>query len=298
MTQISLSNSIDLDSNLDLSNYDEAVDGDISNDPENPSKLLLSPGTTFLSASTGDEDLEYLTVNIPDGFQLDSLVLESISPERNVAFVAVQEGDKFTEPLNRETTEIDNLLGYNLFGEPRQIGTDILDDIGDGFGAIGFEGALPGGEYTFVLRQAGVVSDYTLAFNLSNSIDLDSNLDLSNYDEAVDGDISNDPENPSELLLSPGTTFLSASTGDEDLEYLTVNIPDGFQLDSLVLESISPERNVAFVAVQEGDKFTEPLNRETTEIDNLLGYNLFGEPRQIGTDILDDIGDGFGAIGF
>ena len=167
MTQISLSNSIDLDSNLNLSNYDEAVDGDISNDPENPSDLLLSPGTTILSASTGDEDLEYLTVNIPDGFQLDSLVLESISPERNVAFVAVQEGDKFTEPLNRETTEIDNLLGYNLFGEPRQIGTDILDNIGDGFGAIGFEGALPGGEYTFVLRQAGVVSDYTLAFNVS-----------------------------------------------------------------------------------------------------------------------------------
>ena len=32
-----------------------------------------------------------------------------------------------------------------------------------------FEGALPGGEYTFVLRQAGVVSDYTLAFNVSEA---------------------------------------------------------------------------------------------------------------------------------
>ncbi|MGF1478725.1 MAG: hypothetical protein ACFB4I_04470 [Cyanophyceae cyanobacterium] len=169
MTQMSLSTSSNLDSDLSLLTYTEAVDGDISNDPENPSELLLSPGTTILSASTGNEDLEYLTVIIPDGFQLDSLVLESISPERNVAFVAVQEGDQFTEPLNRETTEIGNLLGYNLFGEPRQIGTDILDDIGDGFGAIGFEGALPNGEYTFVFRQAGVVSDYTLAFNVAEA---------------------------------------------------------------------------------------------------------------------------------
>lgn len=165
MTQTSASTNLD----STLLSYDEAVDGDISNDPENPSELLLSPGTTTLSASTGNEDIEYLTVVIPDSFQLDSLVLESISPERNVAFVAVQEGDTFTEPLNRETTEIDNLLGYNLFGEPRQIGTDILDDIGDGFGAIGFEGALPSGEYTFVLRQAGVISDYTLTFNVSEA---------------------------------------------------------------------------------------------------------------------------------
>ena len=154
---------------LTSSNYDEAVDGDVSDDPSNPTQLNLSPGTTTVSLNTGDREEEYLTVDVPDGFELDSLVLESFSTERNVAFVAVQEGDEFTEPLNRDSTDIGNLLGYDLFGEPRQIGTNILDDIGDGFDAIGFEGALPAGEYTFVFRQAGIESDYTLAFNVSEA---------------------------------------------------------------------------------------------------------------------------------
>lgn len=154
---------------LTYGNYDEAVDGDISDDPSNPTQLTLSPGTTTVSLSTGDKEEEYLTVDIPDGFELDSLVLESFSPERNVAFIGVQQGDEFTEPLNRDSADIGNLLGYNLFGEPRQIGTDILDDIGDGFGAMGFEGALPADEYTFALRQAGIESDYTLAFNVSEA---------------------------------------------------------------------------------------------------------------------------------
>lgn len=154
---------------LTYSNYDEAMDGEVSDNPNNPTQLTLSPGTTTVSLSTGDKEEEYLTVVVPDGFELDSLVLESFSPERNVAFIGVQEGDEFTEPLNRDSADIGNLLGYNLFGEPRQIGTDILDDIGDGFGAIGFEGALPAGEYTFALRQAGVESDYTLAFDVSEA---------------------------------------------------------------------------------------------------------------------------------
>lgn len=154
---------------LTYGNYDEAVDGDVSDNPSNPTQLNLSPGTTTVSLSTGDKEEEYLKVVVPDGFELDSLVLESFSTERNVAFIGVQEGDEFTEPLNRDSTDIGNLLGYDLFGEPRQIGTDILDDVGDGFGAIGFEGALPAGEYTFALRQAGIESDYTLAFNVSEA---------------------------------------------------------------------------------------------------------------------------------
>ena len=49
------------------------------------------------------------------------------------------------------------------------MGTDILDNIARGWAAIGFEGALPGGVYTFALQQIGISSDYTLAFNVSES---------------------------------------------------------------------------------------------------------------------------------
>ncbi|EAW36003.1 hypothetical protein L8106_22446 [Lyngbya sp. PCC 8106] len=147
--------------------YDEAVSGDISTDPNNPLELPLSEGITPLSATTSDGDQEYVTVTIPEGFQLDTLVLESFS-ESNVAFIGVQEGDTFTEPLNDSAVR-GNLLGYALFGEPRQVGTDILDNIARGWAAIGFEGALPGGVYTFALQQIGISSDYTLAFNVSES---------------------------------------------------------------------------------------------------------------------------------
>ncbi|ERT06750.1 hypothetical protein M595_3291 [Lyngbya aestuarii BL J] len=149
--------------------YDEAVSGDVSDDPTNPLELPLSEGITPLSVTTGDRDQEYVTVTIPEGFQLDTLVLESFS-ESNVAFIGVQEGDTFTEPLNDSAVR-GNLLGYALFGEPRQVGTDILDNIARGWAAMGFEGALPGGVYTFALQQIGISSDYTLAFNVSESTD-------------------------------------------------------------------------------------------------------------------------------
>lgn len=145
--------------------YDEAVSGDVSNDPTNPLELPLSLGITPLSVTTGDRDQEYVTITIPEGLQLDTLVLESFS-ESNVAFIGVQEGDTFTEPLDDSAVR-GNLLGYALFGEPRQVETDILDNIARGWGAIGFEDALPSGVYTFALQQIGISSDYTLAFNVS-----------------------------------------------------------------------------------------------------------------------------------
>jgi hypothetical protein len=147
--------------------YDEAVSGDISNDPTNPLELPLSVGITPLSVTTGDRDQEYVTITIPEGLQLDTLVLKSFS-ESNVAFIGVQEGDTFTEALDDSAVR-GNLLGYALFGEPRQVETDILDNIARGWGAIGFEDALPSGVYTFALQQIGISSDYTLAFNVSES---------------------------------------------------------------------------------------------------------------------------------
>ena len=149
--------------------YDEAVSGDISDDPNNPLNLPLAEGTTRLSATTGGGEQEYVTVTVPDGFQLDSLVLESFTPN-DVAFIGVQEGTIFTEPLDN-SAELSEFLGYTLFG-PSAVDTDILDNIGNGsngpgFGGQGFEGPLPAGTYTFALQQLGADSDYTLAFNVT-----------------------------------------------------------------------------------------------------------------------------------
>ncbi|NEP60781.1 MAG: hypothetical protein F6K31_27965, partial [Symploca sp. SIO2G7] len=147
--------------------YDEAVDGDISGNPSAPLDLALSEGTTRLSATTGGGDQEYVTVTVPDGFQLEYLTLESYSAGGDVAFIGVQEGSTFTEPLDN-SADTSNLLGYALFGGS-QAGTDILDNIGNGAGAIGFDDPLSAGTYTFALQQLGAASDYTLAFNVAEA---------------------------------------------------------------------------------------------------------------------------------
>ena len=145
--------------------YSEAVSGDISDDPSNPLTLDLAEGagTTRLSATTGGGDQEYVTVTIPEGFQLDSIDLESFSPN-DVAFIGVQEGTTFTEPLDN-SADTSEFLGYTLFGTSA-VGTDILDNIGNGsnganFEGQGFEGPLPAGTYTFAIQQLGADSNNT-----------------------------------------------------------------------------------------------------------------------------------------
>ena len=148
--------------------YDEAVDGDISSDMARPIVLPLSVGTHLVSATSMAGDAEYVMVIIPEGVELASIVLQDFSsPTDGTAFAAVQNGCAFTEP--RRNTNVANLLGYSHFGPespPALVGTDILDDMGRGEGAIGFEGPLPSGIYTFWLNQTGGASDYTLAFNV------------------------------------------------------------------------------------------------------------------------------------
>ncbi|ACB54023.1 hypothetical protein cce_4675 [Crocosphaera subtropica ATCC 51142] len=145
--------------------YDEAVSGDISGDPNNPLILPLSEGTTTLSATTGGGDQEYVTTTVPEGFQLDSLVLESFSTPDDPGFIGVQSGTTFTEPLDN-SADTGNFLGYLTFGS--EVGTDILDNMGSASGAIGFEGPLPSGDYTFALQQLTPSgSEYTLNFNIS-----------------------------------------------------------------------------------------------------------------------------------
>ncbi|MEB3280101.1 MAG: pre-peptidase C-terminal domain-containing protein [Lyngbya sp.] len=147
--------------------YDEAVSGDISGDPNNPLELPLTEGTTTLSATTEGGDQEYVTVTVPDGFQLDSLILESFSTPGDPGFIGVQSGTTFTEPLDI-SADVGNFLGYLTFGS--EVGTDILDNMGSASGAIGFEGPLPSGDYTFALQQLTPSgSDYTLAFNVSEA---------------------------------------------------------------------------------------------------------------------------------
>ncbi len=147
--------------------YDEGADGDLSGDRLNPTTLMLTPGSNVLTATSVAGDLEYVTVTVPAGFQLDALVLVAYTSANVQSFVALQSGSIFTEPPTG--TNVSNLLGYTHFGTGLgQVGTDILDDIGGGAGAMGFTQPLSSGSYTLWLQETGAASaTYTISLIIS-----------------------------------------------------------------------------------------------------------------------------------
>lgn len=135
--------------------WDEATNGDISNDRFNPSFATLSLGSNLLFATSVQGDREYIRLDVPDGMQLEQLFLEHYHGVDLTAFIAIQAGTTFTEPPTG--TNVANILGYTHFGPgPGNVGTDILDDMGTGAGAIGFVPPLGPGPYTYWIQQTGV----------------------------------------------------------------------------------------------------------------------------------------------
>lgn len=134
--------------------WDEAVHGDLSNDRLAPTPLTLTPGTHSLFATSVSGDREYLACTIPAGAQLARLILVSYAGLDGTAFAAVQAGPTLTEPP--QGTNVANLLGWSHFGPGAgNLGSDILDGMGAGPGAIGFTPPLPSGVFTFWLQQTG-----------------------------------------------------------------------------------------------------------------------------------------------
>lgn len=118
------------------------------------------------------------------------------------------------------------------------------------------------------------------------------------YDEGIDGDLSDDRLNPTDLgALSLGSNTVTATSVQNDREYYTFEVPAGWTLDSLIVSAFSGD-DIAFVGVQSGTQFTEPASG--TDVSALLGYSHFGDGVGLGAgqDILDDIGQGAGSQGF
>ena len=148
--------------------YSEGIDGDLSGDRLAPTTLIAAPGSNTLVASTVGGDLEYLRITLPAGYQLGSLVLDSVTSTDDVAFIAVQEGTTFT--VTPATATASALLGYAHFGTGPAAGgatpgNDMLDDMGIAPGAIGFVPPLGATDHTFWIQQLGALSfAYTLDF--------------------------------------------------------------------------------------------------------------------------------------
>ena len=142
--------------------WDEAIDGDLSGDYLNPTQLFTKGVNNHVIFTTvganPDQDREYFTFTIAEGYQLSALILDvfETDPETNLGFIGVAEGSVFpTPPTNADPTA---LLGYALVGLA-DVGNDILQAIGQGAGSQNFSGPLGPGTYTWWAQETGPSTD-------------------------------------------------------------------------------------------------------------------------------------------
>jgi hypothetical protein len=159
--------------------FNEAGDGDISGTPASPTQFGNSPlsvgysvGSNVIMGSTVAGDYDILSFTVGAGQQLAAINLVSYTSLDDRAFLAVQSGSTWNNGLGAGINfDVTTLLGHAHFGPgagAAQPGTDALDNLGAGPGAIGFSGPLGAGTYTFLIQQTGpAVISYGLDFQLT-----------------------------------------------------------------------------------------------------------------------------------
>ena len=279
-----------------VSLFDESVSGEITDDPNNPLPLQLEPGENQFGASVVAGDIDYITINVPANMVLSAINLDSYESLDDQSFMGLQSGSVFTE-LPAEPN-VANLLGFSLFGTA-SVGTDLLPNIAAGQGAIGFTPPLQAGDYSFWIQETGEdVSSFSVTFVVTDAdavVADNTPVVAALFGEDEGGEISDDPNNPLPLQLAIGDNLISASVIEGDLDYVTINVPANSRLSAITVNSYDSSQSRSFVAIQNGSVFTELV--DSPNVGNLLGYAHFGAA-DIGGDILPNIAEGAGALGF
>lgn len=130
------------------------------------------------------------------------------------------------------------------------------------------------------------------------------------HNEAVNGDLSSDNLNPTQLNLSVGSNhIIGSTTGNPNLDrdFFSLTIPSGYLLNKIILADYidldDDGLNQGFFAVQAGSKIeTSTINANTP---SLLGAAVIGAEsgKQVGENVLDDLGvanpiRGYSFVGF
>lgn len=147
--------------------WNEGVDGDISDDRLAPTTINLAAGSNLVSASQQGNafgrDVDYLTTVVPTGGQLSQLIVTGYVENvvGNLAFLGLQEGATFT--VDFDSAKAGDLLGGTVIGN-FSVASDILPISGLLGGSIGFTPPLPAGTYTWWFNQTGDPSTVDLDF--------------------------------------------------------------------------------------------------------------------------------------
>jgi len=152
--------------------YDEGASGDLSDSGLTPTALDFNLGDNDVLGTSGagdaGPDRDYFTFTVDTGQALTAVfVLPGTTSLQNVSFIGLQAGSQLTVPPDTQTAA--GLLGWRHYS-PADIGSDILDDIGNGAGAIGFTSPLGPGAYSIWIQEANVgTSSYAFRFRLAEA---------------------------------------------------------------------------------------------------------------------------------
>jgi subtilisin-like proprotein convertase family protein len=137
--------------------WDEAVDGDLSNDKNQPTRLNLAYGNNVVTGAvgTGSED-DFFSFTVPEGMNLAKIRLLDYSSSSNTTFFGIDDS-----PIYNTT---DPPFGRATIGAA-SVGTNILPAMGTSLG--NFTPPLPAGTYSFWLDENGTRESYGLEFELS-----------------------------------------------------------------------------------------------------------------------------------
>lgn len=133
--------------------------GDISNDRLAPSSLAVAYSYVgVMTGTTSLADPDYITIHVP--FTFNFIVASELSPNDGQIFLALQQGNTFTEPASR--TNLANLLGYTTYGQSAVNAINLLPVLGTAPGAIGIPQAYPALPSPFQSNYWLYGVDYTL----------------------------------------------------------------------------------------------------------------------------------------
>jgi len=155
--------------------YDEAVSGDLSNDPAAPTALTLTPGLNSVSGTVagfpefgGTDPQDWVSFTIPTGFVMTSYVNSKYDSTDDQGFTGFQFGPSFSG----DQFAAGSYAGYAHFGTEANnpdgnpvssstVGVNLLPLMANpnfAPGATGFTRPLAAGTYTFLIQQGDPVT--------------------------------------------------------------------------------------------------------------------------------------------
>jgi hypothetical protein len=196
--------------------YNEAIFGDISNEPAAPTALNLYHGFNLVNATSGGGDVDLLRLTVPEFHTVDSLILTAYNGATQ-SFMGLQSGNVWTVGLGANINPA-NLLGWTHFGTTATgagVNQNLLDDLATAKqGSAGFALPLGPGVYTMLLQDTGGEVTYGMRFNVTYHTrelgDFNGDLAISKIDlpiwmDAYDTDGAGDADGNG---VSNGTDFL------------------------------------------------------------------------------------------